>query len=133
MAEPVLFHSSSIELAPEEVERIISLLELEPPLKMLALACGVGRHSIEFAKRGYDVVGVDRTEIYLNRAKEMATFGGVNVEFVRANIREFVRENEFDLVINLWTSFSYFEDIEEDRKVLENVYKSLKDRGKFVI
>jgi SAM-dependent methyltransferase len=131
--EPLLFHTEQMERAPEEVDRIISLLELEPPLKILDLACGVGRHSIEFAKRGYDVVGVDRTEIYLDRAKEIATSEGVNVEFVKDDMREFVRENEFDLAVNLWTSFSYFEDLEEDRKVLENVYKSLNDRGKFVI
>lgn len=131
--EPVLFNAQAVERAPEEIDRIINLLELKPPLNILDLGCGVGRHALEFAKRGYEVVGVDRTRFYLDRARETASSEGLDIDLVQADMREFVREDAFDLVVNLWTSFSYFEDIEDDRKILENAYKFLKRGGVFTI
>ena len=124
-----LFGPERMEMAPQEVDQIISLLGLQPGAAILDLCCGVGRHSLEFARRGYSVTGVDRTAAYLQTAREVADIEGLVVEWVEADAREFLRPATFDLAINLYTSFGYFEDPAEDRRVAENLFHSLKPGG----
>lgn len=131
--EPVLFTQQRITGAGEEVEQLVSLLDLQKPLSICDLCCGVGRHSLELARRGFEVTGVDRTPRYLGRARARAKDEGLNVEFVEADVRNFSRPEVFDVVVNLFTSFGYFEDARDDKKVLENVYKSLKSSGKLIV
>jgi len=54
---------------------------------VLELACGPGRHALEFARRGYRVTGVDRTARYLETAREKAGEEGLDVEWVEADMR----------------------------------------------
>jgi len=117
----------------EEIDKIISLLELEGNENILDLCCGVGRHSLELARRGFNIKGIDRTEFYLDRAKETAKKENLQIEFILEDMRNFCQEDNFDIVLNIFTSFGYFEDINDDKKVLKNVYKSLKQNGKFLI
>ncbi|GAI45550.1 unnamed protein product, partial [marine sediment metagenome] len=121
------------EQAPEEVENIISLLGIKKGKKILDLCCGVGRHSIEFARRGYHVTGVDITTEYLNQARRKARKVKVKIEFIKDDMRRFYRENSFDAVVNLFTSFGYFENQEDDYRVVQNIYDSLKKGGVFLV
>ncbi len=127
------FSDKMIEHAGEEVDQLIELAGLEEGMELLDLCCGVGRHSIEFAKRGFDVTGVDRTERYLERGRDRAQEEGLDIDFVQDDMREFRREGEFDAAVNLFTSFGYFEEEQENMKVLENVCTSLRSGGKFII
>jgi len=117
----------------EEIEDIIELLDLDPGMDVLDLCCGFGRHSIELAERGFDVTGIDLTEHYLEYAKERADEKNLDIEFVHDDMREFKRDEEFDAVLNIFTSFGFFEEERENMKVLENVYESLKSGGKIVL
>ena len=128
-----LFSPERMELAPSEVDQIVAMLGLEPGAEVLDLCCGVGRHSLEFARRGYAVTGVDRTAAYLRTARRAAEAEGLAVEWIEADAREFARPAVFDLTINLFTSFGYFEDPDEDRQVAENIYRSLKPGGTLVM
>jgi SAM-dependent methyltransferase len=101
--------------------------------RLLDLCCGFGRLSAEFARRGFAVTGVDITETYLRAAREEAAYENLAVEYVRADIREFRRPCFFDLAVNLYISFGYFDDEREDRVVLRNVYESLKPGGVFIM
>jgi SAM-dependent methyltransferase len=130
---PVLFARRRWSDAPAEVEKVVSLLGIGPGTHILDLCCGVGRHSLELARRGFHVTGVDRTRMYLDRASKQAEAEALKVEFVQDDMRTFCRPEAFDVVINLFTSFSYFEDPEEDRQVLLNVYRSLKPGGVFLL
>jgi SAM-dependent methyltransferase len=130
---PVLFDESRWKKAPEEVAAVMSLLGLEPGADILDLCCGVGRHAIEFARKGCRVTGVDLTEGYLRRARERAGVEGVEVEFARADMREFMRPGAFDAVVNMFTSFGYFEDRRDDQRVMERVYRSLRPGGAFLV
>ena len=58
---PLLFDESRAGNASEQVENIVRLLALDPGAQVLDFCCGPGRHSLEFAQRGFQVVGVDRT------------------------------------------------------------------------
>ena len=93
-AESILFSQQRIENTPAQVDAIVSLLNLRQSDRVLDLACGVGRHSLELARRGYRVVGVDRTEQYLERARRTAAAEGIDVEFVLADMREFCRDED---------------------------------------
>jgi SAM-dependent methyltransferase len=128
-----LFDEERLSETPREVSDAIGLLGLEPRARVLDLCCGPGRHSIELARRGYRVVGVDRTARYLEAARRRAAEEGLSIEFVEQDMRAFRREQAFDAAINLLTSFGYFRDPEDDRTVLSNLYASLKPGGRLVI
>lgn len=130
---PLIFNSERMLSAGQEVEQIVSLLKLQPGVSICDLCCGPGRHSLELARRGYCVTGVDRTGLYIEQAKKKANEERLNIRFVQDDMRSFCEPNAFDAVINVFTSFGYFEEATDDRRVPENVYKSLKKGGKFLI
>jgi len=106
---------------------------LQSAPKVLDLCCGLGRISSELARMGFSVTGVDITESFLNAAKEDAKYENLNIEYIKSDAREFVRPGYFDTIVNLYISFGYFEDQDDDLKVLRNVYESLKKGGAFII
>jgi len=115
------------------VVKALALLKLEPGAAVLDLCCGPGRHSLELARRGFKVTGVDRTARFLEEARRRAEAEGLVIEFVQGDMRTFRRPEAFDAVINLFTSFGYFDDPQEDKQVLENVYTSLRPNGKLLL
>jgi 2-polyprenyl-3-methyl-5-hydroxy-6-metoxy-1,4-benzoquinol methylase len=131
--ESILFNRKRIADTPAQVDHIIKLLQIEDGAKILDLCCGIGRHSLEFARRGFQVTGVDRTQSYLDKARQQAKTENLNIEFIKEDMRKFCRDDTFDVVINMFTSFGYFEDSEDDRQVVENIFRSLKSGGKFLI
>jgi 2-polyprenyl-3-methyl-5-hydroxy-6-metoxy-1,4-benzoquinol methylase len=121
------------ERTQKEVEFIASALGLEPGAKVLDLACGHGRISLELARRGVEVVGVDLSPRSLELARAAAEQEGIPIEFVQADMREISFVNEFDAVINIFTAFGYFDDERENQRVLEAVERALKPGGAFLI
>jgi SAM-dependent methyltransferase len=129
----LIFNKQRLEAAPKEVEQAAALLQLKPGADVLDLCCGIGRHSVELARRGFRVTGVDRNAQYLARAKETAKREGLNIEWVQSDMREFRRDRAFDGAVNLLTSFGYFEDPQDDANVLANLFASLKPGGAFLM
>ena len=119
--------------APSEVEAALKLLGLKPKGRVLDLCCGPGRHSLELARRGFAVVGVDNTAGYIAEAKKRAKSEKLKVEFVKGDMRCFRRLGAFDAVINMFTAFGYFKNPRDDRRVLENIHRSLKPGGKLLM
>ena len=119
----------------EATEQVPKLLNLVKPgcENVLDLGCGAGRFSIPLAKAALRVTGVDSTGYLLQKARAFAKKGKVSVEWVQEDMREFVRPEAFDLAVNLFTSFGYFENREDDVLVVANVYRSLRRGGTFVI
>ncbi|GAB1349733.1 class I SAM-dependent methyltransferase [Ignavibacteriales bacterium] len=99
---------------------------------VLDLACGSGRHSIEFAKRGYKVTGFDLSNQLLRIAQLESQKLELNLKFVRGDIRSLPFKPEFDLVLNIFTSWGYFESDEENCMALKNAYNLKKEGGKFI-
>jgi len=131
--ESILFHQKRLADTPSQVDHIIKLLQIKSDAKILDLCCGIGRHSLEFARRGFQVTGVDRTKSYLDKAKNQAKAEKLPIEFVNEDMRMFSRAEAFDVAINMFTSFGYFDDAADDRMVVENVCRSLKSNGKLLI
>ena len=131
--EPVIFSEERHSDAPVEARNIIEKLDLKPGAELLDLCCGTGRHSVEFARHGLEVVAVDRTRPYIEKAEEIARNAGVSIEFVCEDMRAFRRPESFDAVANLLTSFGYFKDPEEDRQAARNMLNALRPGGRLVM
>ncbi len=121
---PALFGKERWERAADEMDGALELMRLPDGARVLDLCCGPGRHAIELHKRGFVVTAVDRFEKYLAQLREKQP----DIETVQADMRAFRREEAFDGVINLFTSFGYFED-DENVQVARNVLDSLKPGG----
>ncbi len=132
MAE-ILFSRRKWEQAEENCEKIIEILKLQPSDRILDLACGTGRYSIALARRGFNVTGLDYSNVYIEKAKEKAEKEGVSVEFIQGDMRNLPYEDEFDCVLCLYTSFGYFEREEDHRRVIEGVHRALKRGGKLLL
>ncbi len=128
-----LFNQERLDVAAEEIDRIIELLDIEKGAKILDLCCGIGRHSLELARRGYSIVGVDLTEEYLAKARKQADSEGLNIEFVRNDMRRFCQIESFDAAINMFTAFGYFKSQSENKRVLSNIYCSRRKGGTLVM
>ncbi|MDR1419787.1 MAG: class I SAM-dependent methyltransferase [Treponema sp.] len=101
--------------------------------RLLDLCCGFGRVALEFARRGFAVTGVDISEAYLRTAGEDALYEGLDIEFVREDARSFRRPLFFDAAVNLYISFGYFGNPQDDLVTARNVFESLRPGGAFII
>src|SRR3989344_1655006 len=115
-----------------ETEGIIRLLDLKGEERILDVPSGYGRHSIALAKKGFNVTGIELNAIHLNEAIRNAETAQVTPNFVKGNMIDISHKEEFDAVINMFYSFGFFETDEENKKVLENFFKSLKPGGRFL-
>ncbi|MFT4753360.1 MAG: cyclopropane fatty-acyl-phospholipid synthase-like methyltransferase [Salibacteraceae bacterium] len=112
------------------IDNIISFIQPENGSQILDLACGKGRHSIYLNKKGFDVVGVDLSE---NSIKEANLSANEKLHFYQMDMREMTSPISFDLVMNMFTSFGYFQHISDNIQVLQGVHTLLKPDGFLVI
>lgn len=102
-------------------------------LKIIDIGCGTGRHSIELAKRGYQITGIDLSESQLNSAKEKAKKQGLKIDFQKHDARNLPFVGEFDLGIMLCEgAFPLMETDEMNFEILKNVTRALKETGKLI-
>jgi SAM-dependent methyltransferase len=108
------------------------LKHLSPPENafMLDLACGKGRYSIALNRMGFNVTGIDLSQTKIEAAKH---FQNNSLVFAINDMRMPLEPNKYDYVFNLFTSFGYFDNEEENKTVLANVFNSLKKGGVFVL
>ncbi len=123
---------SWVEHTVREVDFLTEALELGENLRVLDLACGFGRHSLELARRGHSVVGVDITSDYIAEARRLAGESDLkNVEFICADIRNVTYHQEFGVVLNMADgAIGYFENDEENLKTFDVITSALKPGGK---
>ena len=126
-------HFRTADMAEQELEQIGRLVPLRPGAAILDLGCGPGRHALPLARRGYAVTGVDRTDRYLQHARATAAAEGLTIRFEREDMRRFTDPSAFDVVLNLFSTFGYFETREDDDRVLQNAFASLKPGGVIVM
>ncbi|MGB8226623.1 MAG: class I SAM-dependent methyltransferase [Sedimentisphaerales bacterium] len=130
---PMMFNQKRLGDTAGEVDQIIKLSGIKKGARILDLCCGFGRHSLELARRGYNVTGVDLTEEYLAKARRKAKAEGLNIQFIRSDMSRFCLLDSFDAAINMFTAFGYFENPADDRRVLSNMYCSLRKGGRLII
>lgn len=117
----------------EEVHKLRQLLNITRSSRILDVACGTGRHSLVLARSGCEVVGVDVSPKYLNVARRNAKSQSSSARFVRQDMRRMRFRQEFDVALNLFSSFGYFTKPADDLRVLRNIYNALKPGGRFLL
>lgn len=131
--QAALFSPQQLEEAAEDVDALLLLTQLEAPAAVLDLCCGVGRHALELARRGMQVTAVDRTRSYLEQAQALSCAEELAIDWVEQDMREPLPGRRFELCINLYTSFGYFEDPSDDLRVAQHVHLALEPGGLFVL
>lgn len=131
-----MFHPISPATTAREVDRILAAARIQPGTRILDLGCGIGRHSLEFAKRGFDVVGLDFSKDYLAQAIQAQKQKRLpNLQFVQGDMRKIDRyfpPASFGLVVCLRDTFGYF-DRKDDKRVLAYVARILKPGGALIL
>lgn len=119
----------------QEVDLFTDILNLSPEHRILDLCCGQGRHSLELTRRGFNLVeGLDRSHYLIQKAKDYKKKEGLNVKFREGDARKLpYLPDTFDVVMLLGNSFGYFETIQDDMRVLKEVFRVLKPWGRFLI
>ncbi|MDN3677226.1 class I SAM-dependent methyltransferase [Flavobacterium paronense] len=125
----ILYKDRNYREAQIFMDNLTHYLNLPEKAKVLDLACGKGRHAIYLNKLGFDVVGADLSE---NSIAEATKNANDTLHFVVHDKREVFAE-KFDAIFNLFTSFGYFENREDDIKTLMAIKESLSEYGFAVI
>jgi 2-polyprenyl-3-methyl-5-hydroxy-6-metoxy-1,4-benzoquinol methylase len=105
------------------------LLDLQPGMSVLDLACGHGKLASHLAARGCEVTGLDSSAVFLDRARADAAASGVSVEYVAGDMRQIPWTRRFDRVLNWSTAFGYFDDT-TNRAVLDGIVGALRPGGR---
>jgi SAM-dependent methyltransferase len=122
------------ERTEQEIKRAMTMLRPQGGERILDLACGTGRHSLELVRHGFSVVGVEIGAELVEIAKRDADEQGLEAEFIQADLRDLDFENEFDIVLNLNDgAIGYFETDEENHRTFEVIARALKAGGKNLI
>ena len=132
LARDAIFPPSAFDAAPLQVAAILGLAGVTDDVDILDMPCGPGRHALPLARVGHRVVGVDATPSYLDEIRPRID-KDMQLELVEADMRTFARDDAFDLALNLYHSFGYFEDEADDRRVLGNLRRSLRPGGTLVM
>ncbi len=113
-----------------EIDFIVSLLKLNGYEKVLDIGCGYGRHSLELARRGFDVVGVDITESLIVDAKQRAKKLGLNAQFTCIDVLDLDYSDCFDVVLSIRDgAIGYFDNETDNLKIFDVVASALKKQG----
>ncbi|MDF2646602.1 MAG: SAM-dependent methyltransferase [Paenibacillus sp.] len=131
----LVYKHRDIQGAAREVRKMIAWLKLSHHSHVLDLCCGMGRHALALAEAGYCVTGVDLSPVLLREARSADPYN--RIRWVESDMRSLPYDETFsegfDAVVNLFTSFGYFEDDNEQLKVLRQIRQALKIGGRFII
>jgi SAM-dependent methyltransferase len=112
------------------IDNLINHLKPSLNCRMLDVACGKGRHSVQLANKGFNVTGIDLSEDSIREAKKNESG---NLEFFVHDMRLPFMMNYFDYAFNFFTSFGYFRTRREHDNAIRTISQSLKPNGIFVL
>lgn len=115
-----------------EAQFVSDSLGLDAGKQILDVGCGYGRHAMEFAARGYHVVGLDASLPLLLRGADEAQRRALDINFVHGDMREMEFEAQFDGAYCLFSTFGYFDD-ETNKQTAQGISRALKPGARLVI
>ncbi len=131
----ILYKNHDYREAEDFITKLMSALALPENAHIIDLACGKGRHSVFLHQLGYNVLGLDLSQQSIAYDQQFATPENMvpKLEFRVQDMRKPMPEKDIDAVLNLFTSFGYFDDEKDDRSVFKSVSETLKKNGYFVL
>lgn len=126
----ILYKQRNFSEAELFIDNLIDFLRPKSNARFLDLGCGKGRHSVYLGKKGYEVTGIDLSPASISSASGFST---ENLQFYVHDMRKMFRMNYFDYVLNIFTSFGYFENENDDYAAISAVSQALKPEGVFVL
>lgn len=125
----ILYGNRDFEEAQLFMNNLVKYLKLQKEASILDLGCGKGRHAIHLNRSGYTVTGID---LSANNIEVAQQYANQNLAFIRHDMRVALKQN-FDAVFNLFTSFGYFENEEDNFATIKAIKQELKPGGFGVI
>lgn len=125
-----LYKNRDLSEAKLFIQELTKRLPLKSNAHVLDLACGKGRHAVTLSECGFDVLGVDLSE---NSIREAKKWESDTLKFAVHDMREVIQGAQFDGIFNLFTSFGYFDSIEDNQQVIHSISKMLKKGGLLII
>ncbi|WP_129716607.1 bifunctional 2-polyprenyl-6-hydroxyphenol methylase/3-demethylubiquinol 3-O-methyltransferase UbiG [Pedobacter sp. SYP-B3415] len=126
----ILYHQRDDAEAEFLIDNLIASLRPRADDRILDIACGRGRHAVYLNKKGFDVTGIDLSEQNIKYARQ---FENRSLHFFVHDMRKLHYINYYDLALNLFTSFGYFETELQHVNALKSFRKSLREDGTLVI
>ena len=126
----ILYENRDEKEAQVFIDNLIEKLQLKKSSKLIDIACGKGRHATYFNKKEMTVIGIDLSPNSIAYAKQNENN---NLHFFVHDMREVYKENHFDIATNLFTSFGYFENKDDEHKAINAMAKNLKSNGILII
>lgn len=126
----ILYKSRDEQEARKTLDHLLQALDLPAEGTLLDLACGKGRHARYLAEKGFRVTGLDISESSIAQAREFEHDG---LEFYQHDMRKPFRNNYFDGVMNMFTSFGYFKTEHEHLLAMQNISRNLRPGGQFLL
>jgi len=126
----LLYSDRNEQEAADFIDKLLIYLQPFPESRMLDVACGKGRHSLQLAAKGFDVTGIDLSEASILEALASESD---RLHFYVHDMRKTFWINYFDYAFNFFTSFGYFDTLREHENALRSMAGSLKSKGLFVI
>jgi SAM-dependent methyltransferase len=125
----ILYKDRGYDEAQAFMRALMTFLKPKNDAKILDLACGKGRHSVYLNSLGYNVTGVDLSKNSINYAQQFEN------DTLNFKVHDMCKPTlqKFDVVLNLFTSFGYFEDDEDNLRTIKAIKQDLKNDGIAVI
>lgn len=126
----LLYKDRNTDEAEFFLKNLLTYLTPNKQTKFLDVACGKGRHAIFINKMGYHIEGIDLSKDSIQYANQ---FANDSLNFNIHDMRSCYKNNEFDIVMNVFTSFGYFDDPIDNLKAIQSMSDNLKNGGKIVL
>ncbi len=114
------------------LNKVLSYIPIDPGSEILDAACGAGRHSILMARKGFKVTAFDLSEPLLEIAAAKNKAQNLDINFFREDLRKVKLDKKFSLILNLFTSFGYFDSDEENFAFIRSAYEMQGKEGYFI-
>jgi D-alanine-D-alanine ligase len=123
-----------LNITRKEVDLFSTILNFTTDDTILDLCCGQGRHALEITRRGFKVEGLDRSRYLIQKAKASAKIENLSVKFKEGDARKLpFAPDSFEVVMMLGNSFGYFETVQDDLRILKEIFRVLKPWGRLLL
>ena len=126
----VLYKNHAIQEAYAFIDKLITHLNTKLTYQLLEMGCGTGEHAVYLNQKGFTVTGLDFSETNIALARQ---FENQQLHFYQHDMRDIFRTAYYDLILNLFTSFGYFDSETENVVALRSTVSAIKPGGKLVI